>query len=99
MKDQTIDGRKHWLVELRSEGSANITVLFIDQKLKLPTAVELRKDDKPLLSSGYTGLSLNKDLPEAYFQIRPLFNVPTVEISWDPAESPEDASRKVDPPG
>jgi len=99
LKDQTIDGRKHWLVELHSEESANITVLFIDQKLKLPTALELRKDDKPLLSSGYTSLSLNKDLPEAYFQIRPLFNVPTVEISWDPAESPADASQKVDSPG
>ncbi len=95
LADRDIGGRAHWVVEVTPQEGEGTTVLFIDQEYSLPTALELRRDGVALLSSGYTGLVLNPEIPDAYFQIGPLFNVPTVEVEWDPNMPPAQAARAV----
>ena len=98
LEDIPIKGRPHWRVMFPLVESASEVVLMIDQEYRLPTAMELRKDGRPLLSSGYTGLAMNPDIPDSYFRIRPLFNVPTVEVEWDPSTAPSDAAERVELP-
>ncbi len=95
LQDKTIEERPYWLVEVAMGEGDQSAVLFIDQALLLPTALELRKNDAALLSSGYTGLSINPELPDAYFRIRPLFNIPTVELAWDLTLSPSQAAEEA----
>jgi outer membrane lipoprotein-sorting protein len=95
LEDIPINGRPHWRVMFPMPENGSEVVLMIDQEYRLPTAMELRKDGRPLLSSGYTDLAMNPDIPDSYFRIRPLFNVPTVEIEWDPSVAPSDAAEQV----
>ncbi len=88
LPDRVVADRPHWLVSFPAGDGQGEVVLFIDQEHLLPTAVELRQEGRALLSSGYTELVLNPQLPESTFRIRPLFNVPTVEVAWDPTVSP-----------
>ena len=41
------------------------------------------------MSVGYGALQTNLELPDEYFQIRPLLHTSTVEVEWDPALDPQ----------
>jgi outer membrane lipoprotein-sorting protein len=87
LEDVSIQGRLHWRILLPKGDTGNEMVFLVDAEYHLPTAMELRQKNRPLLTMGFTGLEINPELPDRYFKIRPLVNVPRLEIQWDPSQS------------
>lgn len=87
--DLEIHGKAHWRVVLPEATEGREAVWMIDPELKLPVAMELREATRVLMSVGYGALQTNLELPDAYFQIRPLLHTSTVEVEWDPALDPQ----------
>jgi len=77
-----LGGQKTWRFEVpRKTGNV---IVFVDAKKRLPVAVELRTEDRPLMSYGFTDLMVNPQIPKDFFTIKTPENYPVVDLHFDP---------------
>lgn len=93
LDDMDIGGRTHWRIRLPQAQDGMNAIFMVDPELGLPIALELRKSDRPVLSTGYSNLTLNLEIPDTHFQLPALFHSPILEVEWDPSQNAKQAAQ------
>jgi hypothetical protein len=92
MEDIEIAGRAHWRFRLPQVKDGMNAIFMVDPDVRLPVALELRTPDRPILSTGYSNLTLNLEIPDTHFRLPALFHFPILEVEWDPAQDAKKAA-------
>jgi len=94
LPDTDIAGRPTWAFQ--TPRGRDEAVIFVDAARRLPVALELRRDDKPVMSYGLAELEVNLPLPESVFTIEAPEGYPVVDMVFDPnVETPSEAAGRA----
>ena len=78
-----LNGQETWRFGLpRPDGSQ--AIVFVNAESHLPVALELRNNNRAVLSYGLLNLTLDPLLPEDFFRIEPATTQRLVEVTLDP---------------
>lgn len=92
LDDIEIGGRAHWRIRLPQVKDGLNAIFMVDPDVRLPIALELRTSDRPVLSAGYSNLTLNLEIPDTHFRLPALLHAPILEVEWDPAQDAKKAA-------
>jgi hypothetical protein len=77
--DVVVDGRLLWSFLVHHDGNT-MAVVFADPRTQLPVALEVYRDEQPVMTMIYRHLSVDPFLPEDFFSIEPEAHEEVVEV-------------------
>ena len=93
LEDIEIQGRPHWRIRLPKVKDELDAIFIVDPEQRLPVGLELLNADRPVMSAGYSNLTLNLEIPDTHFRLPALFHAPILEVEWDPAQDAKAAAK------